>query len=587
MLLLGIGVTLAVIGPVFAGRSAGSPQSATSLFVSPSGTDGGFCSRSAPCATWDRAYQQAKPGQVIEVAGGTYPGQIIASRQATRNLSPGCTPATPSLCIVFRPAAGQAVVVNGPLQVNASSVWVQGSASPATHIPRRGRGYSIRVTGYVDTEATNANDFPDHVVLEGIAATSFGVFDVETALLRNMDIGPGTTGANCRVVEGPAFENRIGYAGPVAVVPRNVTLDGLIIHNQTRNADGAVSDCHIGGLFLQTANGLTIENSVFSQNAVYNIQVQNFSDAPPATNVTIQNTLFGCPVDWVYESGGDTRCNGQADIQFNAASLFSNWLIRYNSFSSGLGQYVKGASYSNIRVMGNAGSRPSLCFPGMTFGYNAWVDRGCAPTDRVLQGLPFVSLAPGLEDFHLVAASPARALVQPLSADLQLGSDIAGQTRPVRFPRDAGALERDTALLLPGRSIGAAAIGMSSNALRVFYGQPRASRSTKIGSKHVLARIDTFAVPGGSLRATMVGDDVVGLSTSSAFYSTPKGVGPGSPFADATRTAHATWVPCTHAAQSATGAVVVSYAPTAGRRRIAAVSMIRRLYVQPCGHTRS
>src|SRR2546429_6742888 len=50
---------------------------------------------------------------------------------------------------------------------------------------------------------------------------------------------------------------------------------------------------------------------------------------------------------------------GQADVQFNAAAAFSNFTIRGNSFGGGITQAVTGASYSNVAVTGNAGSRPS------------------------------------------------------------------------------------------------------------------------------------------------------------------------------------------------------------------------------------
>ena len=43
-----------------------------SRFVNASGSDRGNCRRSAPCKTFDRAYQVASPGETISVAGGVY-----------------------------------------------------------------------------------------------------------------------------------------------------------------------------------------------------------------------------------------------------------------------------------------------------------------------------------------------------------------------------------------------------------------------------------------------------------------------------------------------------------------------------------
>lgn len=376
---------------------------------------------------------------MVQVAGGTYPGQVIGSRAATRNLSPGCAPGSTANCIAFVPAAGAAVTINGVLEVRGSSVWVAGTASPSSGVPSRNRSFNIKVTGYVDTEADSASNYPDHVILEGIDATSFGVFNVNTATFRNMDVGPATVTNGCAIREGNGIENKIGFGGGITYVPRNITIDGLLIHNQNGDAGRIASDCHFGGLFIVTVDGLTIRNSVFSQNVVYNIQIQNFGGAPAPTNVTLENNWFGCPVDWIYVS--TTRCNGQADIQFNAASNFSNWLFRYNSFAGGLGQYVDGASYSNVRVVGNAGSGPSRCYAGWTFGYNAWDTGGCSATDRNLGALPFLSSAAGQEDFGLESGSAAVNLVTGSSSDYLLDTDIAGTARPRGAARDAGAIE--------------------------------------------------------------------------------------------------------------------------------------------------
>lgn len=583
VVLLGVavGVTVAVFAhPQALGATAATPQPQASLFLSPSGNDAGRCTKAAPCVSWNRAYGFAAPGTVIEIAGGTYSGQVIEARSSLRNLTPGCTFQETAKCVVFRPASGATVLIQGSLEIRASSVWIRGLASPATGVPSRSRSYTIKVTGYVDTEADSESVYPDHVLVEGIDTTSFGIFNVDTATFRNMDVGPATIGASCRIVEGPGFENKIGFAGGVAVVPRNVVIDGLLIHNQNRNPDGAASDCHFGGLFLATANGLIVRNSVFSQNAVYNVQVQNFSGAPPASNIVFENNIFGCPVGWLYDPGGEGRCVGQADIQFNASSAFTNWLIRFNSFGGGIGQYVDDASYTNVRVIGNAGSRPSRCFSGMTFSYNAWVGGSCAGTDRRIGTFPFVSTAPGSEDFRLARPSSAAAFVAPVKGDLGIATDIEGRVRPLRYPRDAGAFQRDTSFLALGRSIGSAVMDMPRAALLERYGTPRKSRSRRLGLQKVAGVTESFPVTGGFLNATLVNDRVVGLATRSAYYTTPKGVGVGSPVTSVPSRA---WDTCKKTLRRKVHGVVVSFQVSGGKKpRIVEVSMLRRAYDVPC-----
>jgi chitodextrinase len=541
------------------------------LFVAPNGSDAGVCVRVAPCASWNRAYGLARPGQVVEVAGGRYPGQLLQSRAALKNLSPGCAPGSTTNCVVFRPAAGQTVTIDGRLEVRGSSVWVDGTASPASGVPSRSRSFNLRVNGYVDTEANSVSDHPDQVIFEGIDAVNFGAFNVDTVTFKDMDVGPATISSGCAIKEGPGFENKIGFGGGVTYVPRNVTLDGLLIHNQNGDAGRIASDCHFGGLFLVTVDGLTIRNSVFSQNVVYNIQVQNFV-GPAPTNVTLENNWFGCSVQWQYVS--ETTCAGQADVQFSAASRFSNWLIRYNSFAGGLAQYLPGASYQNIRVLGNAGSRPSSCYPGMTFAYNAWAGSGCAASDRNVRRLPFVSTTAGNEDFRLSPGVGARALVPPDSRDLQLAVDMIGRMRPLRFPRDAGALERDTALLRLGRSIGSVAIGMHRADVLAQHGAPYRSRSVKLGPLAASGRTDSFAVPAGALRVTTIADRVVGLSTGSRYYTTSKGLGIGTRLAVSSNSARP-GMDCANVIRRRFGSVVVSFT-TRRDGRIRAISMIRR-----------
>ena len=47
-----------------------------SVFLSPSGSDSSPCTQSAPCQSFDRAYHVAPPGQIVQIAGGSYGGQL-------------------------------------------------------------------------------------------------------------------------------------------------------------------------------------------------------------------------------------------------------------------------------------------------------------------------------------------------------------------------------------------------------------------------------------------------------------------------------------------------------------------------------
>jgi hypothetical protein len=143
-------------------------------------------------------------------------------------------------------------------------------------------------------------------------------------------------------------------------------------------------------------------------------------------------------VYWLYNTNGEQTCNNQADVQFNASSAFVNYVIRNNSFDGGIGEYVAGASFSNVTIDSNAGSGPSQCFGGMTFRYNVWsVGSACASTDRKIGSLPFVSTVTGAEDLHL-SGSGAVDAGNPVGP----AKDIDGQSRPMGTAPDAGADEK-------------------------------------------------------------------------------------------------------------------------------------------------
>ena len=78
--------------------------SGASLAVASAGSDSNSCTPNAPCATFNRAYQQASPGQSVTVAAGSYPAQTI--QVDARKLS-----ATAD--VIFQPAPGAQVRVAG------------------------------------------------------------------------------------------------------------------------------------------------------------------------------------------------------------------------------------------------------------------------------------------------------------------------------------------------------------------------------------------------------------------------------------------------------------------------------------------
>jgi hypothetical protein len=536
----------------------GAPTPAA-VFVSPAGNDSSRCTQAAPCASFTRAYAVAQPGQTVDIAGGTYPEQNILWR-------PGRDDAAQ---VVFRPTGR--VTIDGNLRVYASGVRIAGQATGSI-TNWRSRTYSIAVTRDMAVLGDSATRHPHNVTLEGIDGGSLGTYTSENVVVRDMDVGPVVLNACNRP------ESKIGPNIDAELFsPRNITWERVVVHGMDRDASAAQAGCHYGGLFVVSASGVTIRESVFTENIVYNIQVQNYVGSP-ATNVTVQNTWFGCPVLAVSEAPVKT-CNGQASIQFNAATTFTDWLIRYNSFAASDATSAGGnrASFSNVRFVGNAGRRPGndVCRrAGVSFSNNAWVGATCGSSDKSIAN-PFVNIGPGQEDLHLRPGTRASGLVVGSGADHDVAWDIERRMRPVRSGRDAGSVQRESAEIVPWKAIGLARLAMTREDVLAVYGRPR--RSSIRGG----VRTDTYRLHGGTVWLRYQDDRTVELGTTSTYYTTRTGLGPGSSTAGARRKL-GKWDLCRGVFRRALRSGIVHFRPDRTQRKIVAVSVVRRSAEDTC-----
>jgi hypothetical protein len=423
------------------------------VYVAPQGSDKTSCTRSEPCKSFDRAYRVASPGQTIELAGGTYPPQTI-------KVDPRKVRAPSN--VVFRPAPGATVTIAGELTMYGSHATFLGSGHPSN--------FKVRKLTSVGTRgATTSN----HVEFDDLNGETFTIGPNYDITIKGGDWGPSTACHPRNSKTSPAswcpagspyartgndgtngsYENGIGPDGTIKNQwPHDILIDGVTIHDQ--NSLDLVK-LHEGGLFIISGYGITIRNSKFLRNVVYQIQVQDFTNKDccgmtfgPLHDVVIENNWFGQPVTGLSDPGGNRTNDNQPELQLDprGGKCWSNWLIRYNSFHNGpaLG-FDADPCFDNFRVIGNIGEHPGLqCFygaKGLTWAYNAWVGGQCGPTDVALTSLPYVSTTIGSEDYHLTGG-PAQDLVTPTESDYALATDIEGRPRPNGPARDAGADER-------------------------------------------------------------------------------------------------------------------------------------------------
>lgn len=414
------------------------------------------------CTDPPTAYASASAGDVIGVKAGTYSANWeFAYRAAFANST--CDPlgawgsVVTSSCVKVEPAQSENVTLNGHITSYSGGVWVRGSVTNSVTAPQsyETRTFNITVNGYVNTEANSVTNYPDHVTFQGIDAKQIGAFSSKYVAFSEVDAGPQVMGTNCAIngsFGGSLAGNNTAYGGGITVTPEFILFHRVLFHGASRDANGKASDCHTGGFFLKGGTDLVFRQSVWLHNSVYNVQIQSVGGAPIGS-LTFENNWFGCPVGWV--AGGanpgdpltDSNCNGQSDIQFNAISAFSNIKICFNSFHGGVSAF-DGATFSNARMCGNAGSVPSVgvcADSGWTGDYNVWQGGTCWANDSTIAALTdlFAGLTINDQDLHLLnSTNVANNKVSPSTGDYAVTIDIDGSARPIGANRDAGSDER-------------------------------------------------------------------------------------------------------------------------------------------------
>lgn len=298
------------------------PLPPPSLFVSTSGSDGSGCGAAAPCRTLVRAYQVAAPGQVVQVAGGSYSGETF-----------GPDP---------KSAAGQKVYfVNAP---GATASFGELRFQGAGQIEIRG----LQLSGY------NINNGSRSITLRNIRQIGDGGFITSSSdiQLLNSEIGPVDS------IDGLQIK-RSSASGPN---PTDILIDGIYMHDLTRNEDPSHhTDCIQAG----AGERVIVRNSIFNNCATQGIFLRPFAG--------------GVIRDWVIEN----NYLGPAQIGFYSLILNQDlnqsdpFLVRNNSATQSLRIEARGAD-----VIGNIGPyRQDACLSGANYRHNVWSAAKCGSTD--------------------------------------------------------------------------------------------------------------------------------------------------------------------------------------------------------------
>lgn len=391
-------VLLAVLSPL-AGGAQGASDALPKLYLSPSGSDSAPCTRAVPCRTFARGYQAARPGQVVELAGGVYPaGQDIGPDRRK----------TSSRDVIFRAAAGARPTIARTGQF--ASLDIRGAA----HMTFRGihiRG-DLGLTPSEDGRRTYAND----ITFIGGKLTTIHMRSARNITFRGNEIG------NFSYRDGAAsswFSNSPGHPPS-----RNVVVDRVLWHNIRTDGSSTHPEC----LIVDAVDGIVIRNSRFVACPVMALFFSG-DNGRVARNVLLENNFITC-------GGGPANEGCGATINFRPDFPFQNVTIRFNSISGLL--YFQGGRYSNLRVYGNVLSNFTDCPSGLAAAYNVVTRRTCGRTDRqaapgwVNEARADLRLSRGARAVNFVPASLCRTTRCPRR-------DIAGRLR--RGRPDAGAHE--------------------------------------------------------------------------------------------------------------------------------------------------
>ena len=358
-----------------------------SFFVAPGGSDAGSCTSTAPCATFSRAITLAAPGQVVEVAAGSYPPQTISAVKA------GPAP------VVVAPAPGAAVSV--------TSLAITGA-----YVEFR----SMSVTGGYDV--TPPGQF---VTFRDIHTAHAFIVGNDTTIVDG-EIGPidsCVTGA----------EDGLQIWQRNAIATTRVTVDHVYIHDVSDHDNGCAgfpnAGVHDDCVQILAGHFTTIRNSTFFNCPTSNVIARPFNDT--LDHLTIEGNVLNPErrpgASLSIGSTGDTCAN--VVIQYNTAIDASS------IFNCSTAMIVRGNIFP--------APRGGACAFGLTpqYSYDVWVmGPACSATDRVCTPA-FVD--PTVRDFHLLATDTcAKDHGDPANFP---ATDLDGQSRPLGLAPDAGADE--------------------------------------------------------------------------------------------------------------------------------------------------
>jgi hypothetical protein len=299
-----------------AGASSAATALSTTLYVSPAGSDTTSCTQTAPCQSFNRAYLVALPGQLVQVAAGTYAAQTIWADRTKTSLND----------VVFQPAGP--VVVGGTLNVYAKHIEFRDMTFAAGWLARGGS---------------------EDVTFRNTSTKTFSIGSARSINVIGGQVGPWMANGD--------GDPKIAKSSPTSTTsPMDIVIDGVRFHDILRPPG---SGYHIECLQIGAAVNLAIRNSRFENCAVYGIFLSSWGSGYVLQGITIQNNVFGTVTDGYHSLGLNVAASGEPCVSCTISGNTAGKPIAVNVERSG----------SSILVTGNTMDQADLHSPG-------WCDHG-------------------------------------------------------------------------------------------------------------------------------------------------------------------------------------------------------------------
>lgn len=299
-----------------------------------------------------------KSGSVVCLKEGYYNAPILSVKNYTNS--------------VLQAVPGSRVVFEGTTYIYGNYITLANLYTKAI------------VIGNYDQEPGRNN--PNHIELYNIKGLYFEIDSATNVKIEGGSYGPDSA------CGGPVGGGNNSIRQP-EITPENIIIDHTVIHNiQSYN----LINCHIEGLAIFAGNHVTVSNSKFYGNSVYDIFMQANSGGNP-NNIIIKD-------NWLARAEDNSDANGVSKGTENGVAMgneiYSNVLIQGNRFNSYINLNDVGGrnKFINTKVINNVGVMPYNNYPcitelpGIVFENNIWKNDKCGSSDVNLNDakLPYI-----------------------------------------------------------------------------------------------------------------------------------------------------------------------------------------------------